>query len=73
LLVKFGNIFGTLVWELGIFVPHRQNKTPVPNSSTRDNLSFWFQVEYQIAPNPCFGLRFWVMNPCNLELSAQNS
>jgi hypothetical protein len=40
LLVKFGKIFGTLVVELGIFVPHHQNKTPVPNSSTRDNLSF---------------------------------
>jgi hypothetical protein len=40
LLVKFGKSLGLWCLELGIFVPHRQNKTPVPNSSTRDNLSF---------------------------------
>jgi hypothetical protein len=66
-------IFGTLVFKLGIFVHNRQNKALVPNSSKRDNLSFLFQVGYQVARNLCIGMHIGVMNPRSLELSTQNS
>jgi hypothetical protein len=56
-LVKFGK-FWNPGFELGIFVPHRQDKTPLPNSPIHDNLSYCFQVGYQIAPNLGIGLKF---------------
>jgi hypothetical protein len=48
LLVKFGKIFWTLLFELGIFVPYRQNKTTVPNSSTRDTLAFDSKLDIKL-------------------------
>jgi hypothetical protein len=71
-MVKIWKILG--LWCLsGNFVPRRQNMTPRTKFSTRDNLSFWFQVGYQVAPNLCIGMHVGVMNPCSLELSARSS
>jgi hypothetical protein len=65
--------FGTLVFEWEILFPTAKIWPPVQKFSTRDNLSFWFQVGYQVAPNICIGRHVGVMNPCSLELSARSS
>jgi hypothetical protein len=50
-----------LSWEF--LFPTARIWPPVPNSSTRDKLSFWFQVGYQVAPNPALvcTLESWIL------------